>query len=184
MRTRVSLDTARTAIAAARTRARRVSLLSPIQSLCHLWNAPLRAPLHALSYKSPHTPTTLPPSTPRARHTGDNGRYSQIFGQLMNARSSINLAQSHLQCQLPYGYVHLILLIIHATCFANSIFSGIQLGHTLQARAIRRAYDVCICDVYARRRCDDRSGIARSVLGACNVARHTQSRSHVSHHII
>ena len=117
------------------------------------------APLHALSYQSPpppqpyyspitiQSPTDEPYILPQhytthPRGTGDNGRYSQIFGQLMNARSSINLAQSHLQCQLPYGYVHLILLVIHATCLANSIFSGIQLGHVLQARHAPRVCDV------------------------------------------
>ena len=92
----------------------------------------------------PFTPTALHPTTLHHTHprgTGDNGRYSQIFGQLMNARSSINLAQSHLQCQLPYGYVHLILLVIHATRLANSIFSGIQLGHVLQARHAPRVRD-------------------------------------------
>lgn len=58
----------------------------------------------------------------------DNGRYSTIFGQLQAARSAINLTNSHLTCQLPYGYVHLILLIVHVTCLANSLYCGIQLG--------------------------------------------------------
>ena len=62
----------------------------------------------------------------------DNGRYSVVTNQLFAARNCITLAQSHLNCQLPYGYIHLILLIIHATCLANTLYSGIQLGTVLR----------------------------------------------------
>jgi len=62
----------------------------------------------------------------------DNGRYSTIMKCVLDARTAINLGQSHLQCQLPYGYIHLILVIVHATCIANSMYSGIHLGSVIR----------------------------------------------------
>ena len=51
-----------------------------------------------------------------------------IFGQLFAARNSISLCHMYMQTQLPYGYIHLILVIVQFTCLANSIYCGIHLG--------------------------------------------------------
>jgi len=58
----------------------------------------------------------------------DNGRYSQIFVQLTKARESINIVQAHLDCQMPYGYVHIILLTSHVTAVTNTIYCGLAIG--------------------------------------------------------
>jgi hypothetical protein len=90
----------------------------------------------------------------------DNGRYTTIFGkvtptlsscpcvldtttdtssppkrgtaQVFHALEAIDLCHMHMQTQLPYGYVQLIVVIVQVTCLANSIFCGIHLGTTLR----------------------------------------------------
>lgn len=62
----------------------------------------------------------------------DNGRYSIIYGQLFAARNSISLCHMYMQTQLPYGYIHLILIVVHLTCVANTIFCGIHLGQMIK----------------------------------------------------
>jgi len=61
-----------------------------------------------------------------------NGRISTVFGQLINAHNAANLSQTYQQTQLPYGYVHLILTIVHLTILANTIYCGIDLGQLMQ----------------------------------------------------
>jgi len=58
----------------------------------------------------------------------DNGRYAAVFGQLFLARQHVVETDAYLNTPLPYGYMHLILIVVHATCLANSIFCGISLG--------------------------------------------------------
>ena len=62
----------------------------------------------------------------------DNGRDSTIFAQIFNARNAISLCHMHMQTQLPYAYVQLIILLVHVTCTANSIYCGIHLGHVVE----------------------------------------------------
>ena len=62
----------------------------------------------------------------------DNGRYSQIFAQLAKGREAINLVHSHLDCQLPYGYVHIILLTSHITALTNTVYCGLSMGAGLR----------------------------------------------------
>jgi hypothetical protein len=42
-----------------------------------------------------------------------------------------------MQTQIPYGYIHLIICLVHASCLANSIFCGIQFGILLQNASTR-----------------------------------------------
>jgi len=69
----------------------------------------------------------------------DNGRYSVVYGQIFLARAAMVETDSYLNTQLPYGYMHLILVFVHATCFANSIFCGIHLGDALHEMADEHA---------------------------------------------
>ncbi len=62
----------------------------------------------------------------------DPGRYSTIFKEVFAARNAITLCHSYMQTQIPYGYIHLIIMLVHATCLANSIFCGIHFGNVLE----------------------------------------------------
>jgi len=64
--------------------------------------------------------------------TINNGRYGVVFGSICKARDAIGLCHMYMQTQLPYGYIHLILTVVHITCLANSIFCGIHLGQTMR----------------------------------------------------
>lgn len=72
--------------------------------------------------------------------TSDNGRFSIIYGQLFAARNAISLCHMFMGTQLPYGYIHLILIVVHLTCLANSIFCGIHLGQMI--RSTTQGHDV------------------------------------------
>jgi len=61
----------------------------------------------------------------------DNGRYSSVYGQLFNARQHIVETDAYLNTPLPYGYMHLILIVVHVTSLATSIYCGINMGVTL-----------------------------------------------------
>lgn len=37
-----------------------------------------------------------------------------------------------MQTQIPYGYIHLIIMLVHATCLANSIYCGIHFGNVCE----------------------------------------------------
>ena len=58
----------------------------------------------------------------------DPGRFTIVYTQLFNARNAISLCHQYMQTQLPYGYIHLILCLVHVTALANSIYCGIHLG--------------------------------------------------------
>mmetsp|Transcript_48866 Transcript_48866/g.135574 ORF Transcript_48866/g.135574 Transcript_48866/m.135574 type:complete len:160 (-) Transcript_48866:355-834(-) len=60
-----------------------------------------------------------------------NGRYSVIANQLIKAREAVNKTNAYLTCQIPFGYVHLILLLVHLTCFCNTLYTGINFGEML-----------------------------------------------------
>jgi hypothetical protein len=60
-----------------------------------------------------------------------NGRYSVIANQLIKAREAVNKTNAYLTCQMPFGYVHLILLLVHLTCFCNTLYTGINFGEML-----------------------------------------------------
>ena len=64
--------------------------------------------------------------------TADNGRYSVVFGQLFAARQSVSLTYSYLNTQIPFGYLHLLLVVTSVTAFANSFYCGVSLGSTLK----------------------------------------------------
>jgi hypothetical protein len=51
----------------------------------------------------------------RLCRNSDNGRYGVIFGQIFHAHNAITLCYQYLQSQLPYGYIHLILLTVQLT---------------------------------------------------------------------
>jgi len=68
----------------------------------------------------------------RLCRNSDNGRYGVIFGQIFHAHNAITLCYQYLQSQLPYGYIHLILLTVQLTSLANTIYCGIHLGQTIQ----------------------------------------------------
>jgi len=72
------------------------------------------------------------PCSQRYGRQADNGRYSTVFGQLASAREAITVCHTYMETQLPYGYIHLILLIVQLTCLANTIFCGIHLGETVR----------------------------------------------------
>jgi len=63
----------------------------------------------------------------------DPGRYSTIFKEVFSARNSITLCHSYMQTQIPYGYIQLIIMMVHFTCVANSIYCGIHLGLVVDA---------------------------------------------------
>jgi hypothetical protein len=64
--------------------------------------------------------------------TSDNGRYSVIFGQLFAARSAVTQTYSYLNTQIPFGYLHLLLVMVAITSFANALYCGVGLGTTLK----------------------------------------------------
>lgn len=123
-----------------------------------------------------------------AGRNSDNGRYSAIFQQIFFSRQHIVETDSYLNTPLPYGYMHLILMIVHATCFANSVFCGIHLGATLRevindhagpesflpfilVRAMRIAFIpvlldglLLVCDVIANPLGDDRDDLPAGAL--------------------
>ena len=70
-----------------------------------------------------------------AARNADNGRYSVLFGQVFAARNAISMCHMYMQTQLPYGYIHLILIVVQITCLANSIFCGIHLGQMIKTAA-------------------------------------------------
>ena len=81
----------------------------------------------------PHSP--LECSTTFARNA-DNGRFSIIWGQVFAARNAISLCHMYMQTQLPYGYIHLILIVVQLTCVANSIYCGIHLGQMMRTASV------------------------------------------------
>lgn len=64
--------------------------------------------------------------------TADNGRYSMVFGQLYAARSAVTLSYSYLNTQVPFGYLHLLLVTAALTAFANALYCGIGLAAILK----------------------------------------------------
>ena len=92
--------------------------------LCRFWE-------EVMNKESP-----LECSTSFARNA-DPGRYSVIFRLVFQARDAITLCHTYMQTQIPYGYIHLIICLVHASCLANSIFCGIQFGILLQSASDR-----------------------------------------------
>ena len=75
--------------------------------------------------------------------SADNGRMATTFGQLFAARNAISLCHMHMQTQLPYGYIQLILFLVHVTCIANTIFCGVYVG-VVVGECERHADDLCV----------------------------------------
>ena len=92
--------------------------------LCRFWE-------EVMNKESP-----LECSTSFARNA-DPGRYTVIFRLVFQARDAITLCHTYMQTQIPYGYIHLIICLVHASCLANSIFCGIQFGILLQNASTR-----------------------------------------------
>jgi len=87
----------------------------------------------------------------RFPRNSDNGRYSIIYGQIFAAQNAISLCHMYMQTQLPYGYIHLILIMVQLTSLANSIFCGIHLGQTMkQAQANGDAVQIWIPLIFVR----------------------------------